>query len=40
MTVVLVVGLGLNFQDVMGTGGGGVGSRFRAKLSRCNGNWL
>ena len=35
-----MVGWGLNFQDVMGTGGGGgVGGRLGAKLSRCHGNW-
>ena len=39
MTVVFIVGWGLNFQDVMGTDDGVVGSRLGAKLSRCNGNW-
>ena len=40
--MVLVVGWGLKFQDVLRTGGvvgGGVGGRFGAKLSRCNRKW-
>ena len=37
--MVFVVGLGLNFQDVIGNGGGGVAGRLGAKLSRCKGNW-
>ena len=38
--MVFVVGLGLNFQDVIGNGGGDGGAgRLGAKLSRCKGNW-